>query len=160
MIVLGLDCAIKTGWCLWGDDGHKESGVANFKVYQERVRGKISNGGLFVALRNFVFHEMPEAKMVAVEQAHHRGGYATRLCVGMTTAVEVACFQRYLSPPLWIHTLTLKKYATGSGRAEKADMIAAAERLIGRSVEDDNEADAVFIAKWGHEEAVRLGINL
>lgn len=40
---------------------------------------------------------------------------------------------------------TIKKFATGSGRAEKQQMIAACKRLLGIEARDSNEADALFI---------------
>lgn len=41
---------------------------------------------------------------------------------------------------------TLKKFATGVPSASKDEMLAAA-RLLGASVEDDNQADALFLAR-------------
>ena len=46
----------------------------------------------------------------------------------------------------------LKKFATGKGQAGKPAMIAAAEPIIGRDPIDDNEADAVRVARWGAKE--------
>jgi Holliday junction resolvasome RuvABC endonuclease subunit len=50
---------------------------------------------------------------------------------------------------------TIKKAATGKGNASKADMIAAAKRA-GCFTEDDNEADAFWIAKWAVAEAAKI----
>ena len=41
---------------------------------------------------------------------------------------------------------TLKLFATGSGHASKDDMVAAAERELGRSGLSDDEADAYHFA--------------
>ena len=41
---------------------------------------------------------------------------------------------------------TIKKFATGRGNASKAEMIAAAE-MLGFQPKDDNEADAIHIAR-------------
>lgn len=57
-----------------------------------------------------------------------------------------------------VHTMmpaTLKKRATGNGRAEKADMAAWASHRSGRDIRDDNEADAVCLAFVVHEELTR-----
>lgn len=43
------------------------------------------------------------------------------------------------------HPTTIKKFATGSGRADKGQMIRAAETQLGIRVDDDNIADALFI---------------
>lgn len=45
----------------------------------------------------------------------------------------------------------VKKWATGSGRADKDAMIAAAADRFGRRL-DHNEADAALIAAWGREQ--------
>jgi len=45
---------------------------------------------------------------------------------------------------------TIKKYWTGSGRADKADMIAQAQRE-GYDVTDDNEADAIALYHYSQE---------
>lgn len=42
----------------------------------------------------------------------------------------------------------MKKFATGNGRAEKPDMVNAANLLSKRPVIDDNEADAILIGLW------------
>ena len=51
----------------------------------------------------------------------------------------------------YVHTGTLKKFATGAGNARKEAMVAAVANLPppwGRVVADDNEADAVLILRW------------
>ena len=50
-----------------------------------------------------------------------------------------------------VHTTELKKWAAGSGRADKAAMVEACRRRSGRDPRDDNEADAILIALWGAE---------
>lgn len=148
-IVLGLDCATKTGWCLWDAAAGKrlESGVVTFTV----GRGE-SPGLRFLRFRTWLYElvRLGTANglaLVAYEQAHHRGGAATELCVGFTTRVqEIAADNRIECAT--VHTGTLKKWATGSGAAGKPEMMAAAVPHLGRDPIDDNEADAVHIARW------------
>jgi len=55
-----------------------------------------------------------------------------------------------------VHTGVLKKYATGKGNADKAQMMAALAALShpwGRVAQDDNEADALWVLRWFYEEA-------
>lgn len=47
-----------------------------------------------------------------------------------------------------VNTMTLKKFATGNGRAVKADMIRMFQLIAGRSPGDDNEADAFHVLEW------------
>jgi Holliday junction resolvasome RuvABC endonuclease subunit len=52
---------------------------------------------------------------------------------------------------------TVKKYATGSGRAEKPDMIhAAKQKFVDLDVDDDNAADAVHILCYGMSAKYQL----
>jgi Holliday junction resolvasome RuvABC endonuclease subunit len=55
-----------------------------------------------------------------------------------------------------IHTGTLKKFAAGSGAAPKERMIELAAEALGRPPIDDNEADAVHLARYAfHEYGVK-----
>ena len=98
------------------------------------------------------FHDM---KCVVIEDLPNRAnsagntGQAHGVCrlaiyhgggVAITYAPDVPLYS--LAPA------TLKKYATGSGRASKSDMIAAANRVAsgGSLVKDDNQADAMHMA--------------
>ena len=47
---------------------------------------------------------------------------------------------------------TLKKFATGYGRAEKADMLTMARLESGLKIKTHDEADAYFLMKFGIEE--------
>lgn len=70
--------------------------------------------------------------------AHERAGLWWRLAADLPSCelVQVA-------------PATLKKYATGSGRAGKADVVAAFQRASGRSEKDDNAADAWWLYAAG-----------
>ncbi len=48
-------------------------------------------------------------------------------------------------PTVSYHPTTIKKFATGDGRAGKPQMIRAAETMLGLETDDDNIADAAFI---------------
>lgn len=43
------------------------------------------------------------------------------------------------------HPTTIKAFATGSGRADKTQMMRACERILGIVPQDDNEADALWV---------------
>lgn len=86
------------------------------------------------------------------EQAHHQGGPATRLLLGLTSIIELIAAQRAI-PVHAVHTGTLKKYATGSGKAQKHQMREAAEALHPTiQLIDDNHVDALWLLKLAHEE--------
>jgi crossover junction endodeoxyribonuclease RuvC len=49
-------------------------------------------------------------------------------------------------PFVEVAPVQLKKYATGNTNAEKRDIVCAAAEIIGAPVDDDNQADAIFLA--------------
>lgn len=166
MIILALDLATRTGWAIVRDGRVIESGVQDFS----KRRGE-SNGVLFLRARKWLaeFGRVTPAAsaeglrratpdLVVYEQAHFRGGAATEICVGLQTrAQEIAAEWGVESAP--VPTSTLKKWATGVGRAEKAAMIAWAAGKIGRQPEDDNEADAIAVGLWAAEQFEASGQN-
>ena len=147
-MILGLDCGTKTGWAITRNDGSIwESGVQDFS----KRRGE-SNGAMFLRFRNWLHELMTHCQLefVAYEQAHHRGGAATEIGVNLAGRVQEQCAALGIEYAA-VHTATLKKWATGSGRAEKSQMIAKVQPMLGRAPIDDNEADAVMIAAWAWE---------
>ncbi len=149
MIILGLDCATKTGFCLVRDGQVIESGTQDFA----KRRGE-SNGGMFLRFRawlNGMIGITWNPKLVAYEQAHHRGGAATEICVNLTGRVQEQC-AGYGIEYATVHSATLKKWATGNGRGSKEEMITWAEHQVKRPVVDDNEADAIAVALWAWSE--------
>lgn len=149
MKILAFDCATKTGWAISDGKGKiLESGVQDFS----KKRGE-SNGILFLRFRKWLENliAMTEPDVIAYERAHFRGGAATELCVGLQTRVqEVAEAKKILLLP--VTTSQLKKFATGKGNAGKEEMISAARVVLNREPIDDNEADAVHIARFTADE--------
>jgi len=154
MRILSLDLATKTGWALW-DGARIESGMQDFT----KGRGE-SNGMVFLkfntwlaSLKTATHRQYPDAcfDLIAFEQAHHRGGAATEIAVGLMTRVLEFC-ARYGIEHTSVHSLTLKKWATGSGKADKETMKVKASLAVARTIEDDNEADAVLILTYALEK--------
>ena len=145
-MILSLDCATRTGWALIKNGQVYESGVQDFS----KKRGE-SNGAMFLRFRNWLSTVMEGVSFCVYEQAHHRGGAATEICVNMTGRVQEACAERNIEYAT-VHTGTLKKWACGHGKADKADMIKKATEILGRAPIDDNEADAVMMGAWASAE--------
>jgi len=149
-MILGLDMATKTGLCFLENGKVFASGVQDFS----KRRGE-SNGIMFMRFRKWLV-ELPAISptaiiVIAYERAHMRGGAATEIALGLQThAQEVAAVQGVES--VGVHTATLKKFACGAGRADKSQMIAEAWKILGRPPIDDNEADAVHVARWAESE--------
>lgn len=169
--ILALDMATSTGWALHDRNGYVTSGVQKFEL----GRGE-SPGMRFLRFRAWL-REMKgiglctcrvgglcscyAVDVIAYERAHHRGGAATALCVGLVTVMleEAARLGIEVAP---VHTATLKKHATGKGNAGKDDMVRAAVRRWGPELEaqkgsegplpEDDEADALCILAWALDE--------
>jgi len=144
MKILALDMATKTGWAYMKNGDIIESGVQDFT----KGRGE-TNGLMFWRFRKWLAElgSSMNPDLIAYERAHFRGGPATEIGVGMQTRAQEAAAKLEI-PCAPIHTGTLKKFATGKGNAGKEEMSAEAEKCIGRTPLDDNEADAVMIAVW------------
>lgn len=147
MNILALDMATKTGWATFYDHNTK-SGVQEFGLQ----RGE-SDGMRFLRFRAWLktMKEFCSGKLdlLVYEQAHHRGGAATQLCVGLQT--ELLAFAAEIeAETMPVHTGTLKKWATGNGNAGKKEMIAAAKKR-GYLPIDDNEADACLLLEHAME---------
>ena len=93
-----------------------------------------------------------QVDVICYEQAHHRGGAATACCVGLVT--EIQAFAAHHDTEIMpVHTASLKKFATGSGRASKVEMIEAA-KACGWDPVDDNEADACMLLEYAQSELI------
>ena len=146
-MILALDCATKTGWCLWSNGKIVESGTEDFS----KQRGE-SNGMMFLRFRIWLTKMLLRSiTLVVYELAHHRGGAATEICVNLTGRVQEMCSELKIEYTT-VHSNTLKKWATGCGHADKGEMMVRAGIELGRKPIDDNEADAVLMAKWASEK--------
>jgi len=147
MNLIGIDCGVHCGWASC-NGGHVESGVQVF----DTKRGE-SPGMRFLRFRRFLSElcALVQPALLVYEQAHHRGGAATELLVGMTTRVQETAAELGIEHQ-GVHSGTLKKWATGRGDASKADMVAAARERCAVDVGDDNEADALLLMAWAREQ--------
>ncbi|OPY03522.1 MAG: hypothetical protein A4E60_00187 [Syntrophorhabdus sp. PtaB.Bin047] len=148
-MILALDCATKTGFALVKTGKIIESGTMDFS----KRRGE-SNGAMFLRFRRWLsvtLEQIPGVKLLVYERAHHRGGAATEIGVNMAGRVQEVGAEKGIEH-VPVETKTLKKWATGRGNVDKEAMIEASVKYLGRQPEDDNEADAVLLAMYAHEE--------
>ena len=149
-MILALDCATKTGWALVQNGKVLESGVEDFS----KRRGE-SNGMMFLRFRCWLKETVDryDIGLVVYEMPHYRGGAATEICVNLTGRVQEVCARSDIDYE-GVHSMTIKKYATGKGTACKDAMVRAAASILGRAPLDDNEADAVLLAKYAYDTYV------
>lgn len=153
MKILALDLATKTGWAFW-DGTRIESGMQDFT----KQRGE-SNGMLFVKFNRWLGEfsrtgNRPE--LIVYEQTFAAfgkggGGFMTEISIGLITRVQEFCVVHGIDHSA-LHNATLKKWATGAGNAKKEAMKLEASRRAGRTISDDNEADAYLLALWAKEK--------
>lgn len=156
-----------------------EFGVAEFKVGKDEHAG-IRFRRLHLWLAAYALHaytKKPVIDRIAYEMPHHRGGAATRVLVGLAMHVE-SFGAKHGIPVFNIHSATIKKFVTGSGKAKKPEMIATVmerwpelagdpkQNMTGRSAEvtkgrrgtvlEEDEADAIALLMCAHERCSLL----
>ena len=143
MKILALDPAATTGFA-WTDGDRREYGVWQITrpgmtehpgARLERMRGHI-----YEAYRKWGFERL--AYEDAQQGSHNftvQGMHAELRGVIKLVACELDVETVAINPT------TLKSWATGNGRADKAQVIRAAKTLLDVTTDDDNVADALFV---------------
>jgi Holliday junction resolvasome RuvABC endonuclease subunit len=110
------------------------------------LHDKKSSGARFQDFRNWLIETMEAHDIghVFFERVYgHKGTAAAHVYGGFMYMLAAVCNERHIECA-GIPVGTIKKFATGSGSATKAEMIAFAERC-GFNPIDDNAADALAI---------------
>ena len=153
-MILAIDPGTHCGWAVHDGERIVASGVWNLAP-----RRGDSPGVRYLKLRRRlgdVLDAYPRLELVAVEQAHHRGGAATEYAIGVVTHVQSWCAEVGLEH-VGVHSSHAKRFATGRGNASKQEMVAAAlARWPGWVPESDDESDARWIAEAA---AAELGLS-
>lgn len=148
-VMLGLDLGLKTGYAyviggacpvsgVWSNEPRKMTrDGARFLNLDRRLEWL---RGDFGRIDFVVYEDVRFSKYVTAAQ--HWAAYRT--------VVQLFC-ERHAIPYEGVPVTTLKKFATGTGRADKPAMIRAFVRDTMRTPADDNEADAYHALRWGLE---------
>jgi Holliday junction resolvasome RuvABC endonuclease subunit len=155
VIVVGIDPARVTGWAVFEDGQRVASGAwdLDHDIEQKTLKTEPEDhrhGRRFAALHSMLVDLCAgfEVDRIAYERvwahrgardAHHYGGLRGVVC-RFAFARGIACEG--------IAFTTVKKAATGNGRADKEQMLAAAQERW-PLVETHDEADACWIAVCG-----------
>lgn len=102
-------------------------------------------GKLLIYLTGF-FRKYESLEAVIYETPFARGRDATRSLWGIAAIIE-ACATNAKLPVVDAAVPTIKKFATGSGKGAKNEMIAAAHRW-GYTGDNEHEADAFCLLKY------------
>jgi len=147
MKIIAIDSGTKTGWA--SNDGILTSGTQDFSL----KRGE-SPGMRFLMFQSWLkkIIKIIQPNIIIYERAHHRGGGATEVGVGLTTLIQTVCAE-YKIEHVALHSSTLKKHATGKGNSSKEDMMAAATKK-GWAFQDDNECDALWLLDYAIKEYI------
>lgn len=136
--VLALDVATKTGYY-----SQHESGTWNF-AESKRRNGNKMHGAFRVMLMAFI-RRYGIRRIVAEDVAVNRHFYDMRRLAELRGILLEVCDELDLPEPEFVNPATLKKFATGDGRATKEQMIRTCREKYRYDAPDDNAADACHL---------------
>jgi Holliday junction resolvasome RuvABC endonuclease subunit len=151
MNILGLDLASSaTGWC-WSDGEALRRGCWKLGRSNEHEGRRLER--LYEYLHKL--HEAWGVDRIGCEESSLGAGGRSEGVQWSTVVVHnqlrgiVALFASQIGAEVrWVNPSSLKKFATGNGRAKKPDMIRAAKVHYGIDTDDDNIADALHVAAY------------
>lgn len=139
--VLALDIASQTGYY-----SVHESGAWNFYESKQRNDNKQHKAFRDTIIGYIRAHNIRQVVAEDVNVNNHF--YDMRkLCELRGILLEV-CDELELPEPVFVNVMSLKKFATGNGKASKVEMIKAAESKYNFHAKNDDEADAFWIFKY------------
>lgn len=136
--VLALDIATHTGYF-----SMHEAGTWNFTESRRRNGNKLH--GAFRAMLLAFIRRYDIRQIVAEDVCVNRHFYDMRRLAELRGILLEVCDELDLPEPEFVNVTTLKKWATGDGRATKARMIDACRQRYGILPIDDNAADACHL---------------
>lgn len=144
--ILALDPAKLTGWAYW--DG-KPAGHGTWDLSMEGPENRCSRLLMFV--KTLALHARID--MIAYEDATFgsHNPHVQSMHNELRGVIKLAASDLHVSAVAY-QIGTIKKFATGNGRASKPQMIAAAKTLLGIETMDDNIADALFILELAKQD--------
>lgn len=162
--ILALDLATTTGYALLAN-GILSSGAANFSRKQGRKTIADDHlGESFIQfqiwLREQIRLNNPDVIVFEEPMGNFKSSHARNVVVGFRGIVMVnAAHYRIL---LYGYSQSsIKKFATGSGRADKQLMEASAiMKFPEQEIQDDNQADALFILHYYLDQKEKQNLKI
>jgi len=153
MNILALDIGIKTGYAIYSMHG---SSVRNTTAALSGVKEFTFKRGDSPDIRFLLFRAwlkrivvVHEIELIMYEKPFLRGGAASDFLKGFMLIIRMVAVEFDISYKGLMGT-SLKKYATGSGKASKEEMVLTAKQRYGK-VKDDNQADALHLLAYARE---------
>lgn len=150
-MILALDLATTTGWAetdMLRIDPERV-GLWNLSIRKGHPDGeRFGRAWAHIASRN------PDA-IIYEASINLRNLYAARVAHGLVAIVEAYAYEHRVVT-FHVAPNTLKHWATGNGRADKAAMIETARERYGYSGDSDDEADALHLLQFGLLNCPRL----
>ena len=148
MRILALDLAGATGWARLSEAG-LHSGVARLKLRDDE-----HPGARWKRARKW-FRSMADGAvdLIAWERiVANSGPLASGELFGLQSQLVEVAHDLKLDC-MTVAPSTLKKFATGNGRAKKPEILAAArKRWPEQDIETHDQADALFVLAWAREQ--------
>lgn len=146
--IIALDPALKTGFALWMGGKEIVSGTKTF-----HAENKKCNGLFYRTFRHWLASLI--ANMPGDVALGHETCFRNHVLTGVAYQIEEVCDLQEVERR-GVNPMTLKKFATGSGKGTKKDMQAFATGRAGREIVDPDEADALCVLAWMMNE---LGVE-
>lgn len=155
MSILALDPATSTGWAVWSPKKKElDYGVRLFRkkpgdhagVRFDQYRKFLQETIEFFKPK-WIYYEHPLFPGIRTARHNLTVGFGFEAILWMQASLD--------NIPLFaMHPATLKKWATGDGKATKEMMVWAAQRMTGEKLEvsQDDEADALCLAMFAAQE--------
>ncbi len=153
-IILAGDMALRAGIAI-GSTTRGLLGSTVIDVSKKRKNVSLARALKFMAIqiRLFALQHAKAIDLVAYEEPAMHARSANKLPqYAMVSSLLWASDDLCCSNIVRHWPSSVKKRATGSGKATKADMIDAAKRWSGYDITDDNEADAMMLLKVVFED--------
>lgn len=145
MAILALDIATTTGWAVALGNGSIQSGRLCLRKGDRQGERLHQFRSFMTDLKCRLDRRNDPLTEVSFEHAFRQQGHASELFHNMTGVLMQWCEHHGIEYSKY-GVATIKKHATGNGKATKEQMIKAANSL-GFKVIDDNEADAIHLLR-------------
>ena len=151
MNMIAFDLGLSLGWAAVTKDD-VFSGCCNLKKTKEEPQHKYANFWDTIHL----YVPSPLIDLVLYEEVMaHKGAHAAHDYGAYKGMLILFCEMNEI-PYEGVHVATIKKHATGNGRASKEEVIAAAEEKYGKKITKSDEADALMLLDWAIENRKKV----